>query len=287
MVLTLRQPRPAAAPLTPCQPWRRHCISVSLAGRGWRARCGGMWLVMATVRVAQILSGVTDRYSGSVGLPQRLVSACARALPVTGVGLVLMTDAGPAGMVAVTDGAAAVMEELQFTLGEGPCVEASRTGRPVLVPDLGRSGPGRWPGFSAGALPAGICAVFAFPLRVGRIRVGVLDLYRDRVGVLSGDELGEALSFADAATAVLLHLQAEGPRDGAEVGSIPVLEDRAEVHQATGMVSVHAGVTLAQALMLLRARAFATDRPILTLSRDVLAGVVSFTRDVDCRINGS
>jgi hypothetical protein len=218
-------------------------------------------------------------------LAEALVAACARELPITGVGLVLMTDAGPAGMVAVTDGAAAVLEDLQFTVGEGPCVEASRTGRPVLVADLAGSGPGRWPGFAAGAVGAGVCAVFAFPLRVGGIRVGGLDLYRDRTGALSDEQLGVALCFADAATEVLLRLQAQGSSDG-YLASIPVLEDRAEVHQATGMISVYAGVTLAQALVLLRARAFALDRPVTALARDVLAGLVCFTVDVDGRLQG-
>ncbi len=122
---------------------------------------------MGSVRVAQILAGLNDGRSEVGRMPQRLVSACAHALPVTGVALVLMADAGPAGTVAVTDPTAGTMEDLQFTLGEGPCVESSGTGRPVLQPDLARTGPARWPGFSAAALEAGIVAIFALPLRVG------------------------------------------------------------------------------------------------------------------------
>jgi hypothetical protein len=239
---------------------------------------------VGSVRVTQILSGIAEGSGAVADLPQRLVAACARALPVTGVGLALMTDKGPAGTVAATDGPAETMEELQFTLGEGPCVDSSRTGRPVLQYDLARSGPARWPGFSAGALEAGIRAIFAFPLQVGGIRVGVLDLYRDRPGVLSDDELAEALSFADAARAMLLHLQAQDSLDGSEVAAIAVIEDRAEVHQASGVVSVQAGVTLAQALVLLRARAFAAERPILDLARDVLDRVVRFRSDDEGRI---
>ncbi len=176
------------------------------------------------------------------------------------------------------------MEDLQFTLGEGPCVDSIRTGRPVLQHDLARSGPARWPGFSAGALEAGIRAIFAFPLQVGGIRVGVLDLYRDRPGVLTEAEECEALCFADAATTMLLHLQAQDSLDGSDVGAISVIEDRAEVHQASGMVSVQADVTLAQALVLLRARAFAAERPILDLARDVLGKVVRFRNDEEGRI---
>lgn len=231
---------------------------------------------MATARTAQILSHVVTPQTPPELLCRRLVDACAEELPVSGVGMVLMTDAGPAGVVAATDGPAATMEELQFTLGEGPCVDSSRSGRPVLQPDLALTGPPLWPGFSAGALEAGIAAIFALPLRVGGIRLGVLDLYRDQPGPLEEKHLTEALHYADAATAVLLHLQALGRVDGSGPGSVPVLEDRAEVHQATGVVSVQAGVALPHALALLRARAFAEERPVLELARAVLRRQVTF-----------
>jgi hypothetical protein len=232
---------------------------------------------VTSLRVAQILAAVAGDASGAMTLPQRLVDACAGALPISGAGIALMTDSGPAGTVAVTDELASLMEDLQFTLGEGPCVDSSLWGRPVLQPDLATTGPARWPGFSAGALEAGIGAVFALPLRVGGIRLGVLDLYRDHAGALTPRELTEALAHADAATAILLHLQARTPANGTGSGLIPVIEDHAAVHQATGIVSVRANVTLTEALVLLRARAFAADRPIVALSRDVVAGLVHFT----------
>ena len=232
---------------------------------------------MASLRVAQILAAVAGDASGAMTLPQRLVDACAGALPISGAGIALMADSGPAGTVAVTDQLASLMEDLQFTLGEGPCVDSSLWGRPVLQPDLATTGPARWPGFSAGAIEAGIGAVFALPLRVGGIRLGVLDLYRDHPGALTPRELTEALAHADAATAILLHLQARTPANGTGSGLIPVIEDHAAVHQATGIVSVRADVTLTEALVLLRARAFAADRPIVALSRDVVAGLVHFT----------
>jgi hypothetical protein len=211
--------------------------------------------------------------------PARLVDLCTRALPVDGVGLALMTDDGPAGTVAASDAGARELEELQFTLGQGPCVDASRTGRPVLAPDLAATSPRAWPQFGAGAEAAGLRAVFAFPLQVGGIRLGVLDVYRATVGALTRDELAGALAYADAATQLLLDLQA---RDAAS-GSPPLaaLDDRAEVHQATGVVSVRAGVGLAHALALLRARAYAEGRPIGDLARDVLDGLVMLDRDDD------
>ncbi len=227
---------------------------------------------VASRRVAEILRAAWAESPDGTGLPASLTAACVRALPVSGVGMALMTDEGPAGIIAATDGAAMELEELQFTLGEGPCVDASQTGRPVLQPDFARTAPQRWPVFAVGALEAGVRALFAFPLRVGAIRLGVLDLYRNRVGPLSADDLTEALSFADAATLVLLNAQAGYP----VLVPVAVLDDRAEVHQATGVVSVQAGVGLAEALLLLRARAFADQRPIGDLARDVLAGTADF-----------
>jgi len=230
------------------------------------------------MRTVQILSQVATVHTSPEALCQRLVEACAEALPVTGVGMVLMTDSGPAGVMAATDGPATTMEELQFTLGEGPCVESSQTGRPVLQPDLAVTGPPRWPAFSAGALEAGIRAIFALPMRVGGIRLGVLDLYRDEPGDLDQKSLADALHFADAGTVLLLHLQSLAPA-GTDVVAVPVLEDRAQVHQATGVLSVQADVPLSHALALLRARAYAEGRPVLELARAVLGGQVRF--DVD------
>jgi hypothetical protein len=232
---------------------------------------------MASGRVAQILSAVWAGSPDGSALPSALVRQCAGALPVKGVGLALMTERGPAGTVAATDGAALTLEDLQFTLGEGPCVDASQSGRPVLQPDLAATAPRRWPAFADGALDAGVAAVFAFPLQVGAIRVGVLDLYRETPGILSPADLRRALEFADAATLLLLYLQAQAAGSDFSAAAVTVLDDRAEIHQATGVVSVQARVGLAEALLLLRARAYAEQRPVGDVARDVVAGAADFT----------
>ena len=216
-------------------------------------------------RVAEILS-VLAHGGEQVSLPSQLCAACLSALPVSGVGAALMTVDGPSGVVlAATDERARQLEELQFALGEGPCVEASSGGRPVLEPDLLVAGSPRWPRFGAAALDAGVQAVFAFPLRVGAIRVGVLDLYRDSPGLLATADLVEALAFADATTAVVLHLQ-----DGGGPPLAAPIDSRAEVHQATGMITIQLGVSLAEALLRLRAHAYATGRTVSAIAADVV-----------------
>lgn len=240
-------------------------------------------MTVATGRPGQILAALLEQPPGPgpADLPGRLVIMCAAEVPVTGAGIIVMTESGPGAMLASTDGPARTMEELQFTLGEGPCLDASRSGRPVLQPTFACTAPKRWPGFAAGALEAGIRAIFAFPLQIGGIRVGVLDLYRNVEGILDSVELAEALAFADAATSVLLHLQEPPGLDGRAPDLAGLVEDRAEVHQATGMVSVQAALGLAEALVLLRAHSYAVERPIRDVARDVVARILRFAPEDD------
>ena len=229
---------------------------------------------MKAGRAKQILAGLllpgSDAGPNSE-LPGLLVRACAKSLAVTGAGLVLMTDTVSEGILAAAVGTAGILEELQFTLGEGPYIDSSVSGHPVLAPELARSGSSRWPGFTARALEAGVKAVFAFPLQVGAIGIGVLELCHDAQRELHSGDLLEALAFTDAAVSLLLYLQSEaGP------GTIPPalargVPERIEVHQAAGMIAGPHNVTLAQALVVLRAHAYGTERPILDVARHVLS----------------
>jgi len=221
---------------------------------------------MRSRRVAEILSEV----DGGPDLLMRLSTECLAALSVTGVGVALMTADGPSGVVvAATDDRARQLEELQFALGEGPCVEASASGRPVLQPDLQVAGPARWPRFGAAVLDAGVQAIFAFPLRVGAIRVGVLDCYRDVPGRLVPADLAEALAYARAVTEAVLYLQSHD-------GLIAPIDSRAEVHQATGMIAIQLNVGLADALLRLRAHAYSSDRTVASVAADVVGRRLSF-----------
>ncbi len=237
---------------------------------------------MSSVRGREILADVLAAEGGGLTLPQLLCRACAAGLPVSGAGLSLMSAEGLSDSVAATDGVAETMEALQFTCGEGPCVDASRSGRPVLMPDVKGAAVARWPGFGPAALEAGIAAVFAFPLQIGGIQLGVLDLYRDVTGSLTPGQFGEALAYADAATSIVLHLQERtSTGEGLHPDLVDPVGDRVEVHQATGMVSVQAGVTLTNALLLLRARAFADDRTLLEVAREVVSKRMRFRVDDD------
>jgi GAF domain-containing protein len=213
--------------------------------------------------------------------PLRICQLCVDALGVSGAGIAMVTAAGHRGVVCATDDVSATIEDLQLTLGEGPCVDAADTGTPVMLADLGASSDvavERWPAFMEGAVGAGVKAVFALPLRIGAINVGVLDLYRDRPGGLSADELSAALMAADAAALALLYLDVDGA-DAFTDDQDARASYQLQVHQATGMVLVQTGVTIDQAFLMLRARAFAEGRPLAELAADVVAGRVRFSTE--------
>jgi hypothetical protein len=212
----------------------------------------------------------------------------------------------------VTDEISELLAELQLTLGEGPGPEAAASGGPVLASDLSEPGAARrWPAFAPAARQAGAAAVFVFPLQLGAIRTGVMGLYRDQAGPLSTFQLGDALVFADTATLLLLDAQdlhdqqdhhnhhdqhdqhgrpgqaangaaaGDGPGPGGQTTELTL--HRAEIDQATGMLTEQLGVGITEAFLRLRAYAYAHDRRLSELARDIVARRLRLRPDPDPR----
>ena len=199
--------------------------------------------------------------------------ACVEWLPMTGASITMMTVAEVQEPVCATDAVSARIDELQFGLGDGPCVESFRTGRAVLVPDIADPAETRWPVFAEAAAATGARGMFVFPLQVGGSRIGVLDCYRDAPGPLDDEDLTGALRTADAAVWSLLDRTHPGS-DGS-FGSVSALDGsalvRAEVHQATGMLMAQTRLDAPSALARLRAYAFSVGRTITEVADDVVA----------------
>ena len=196
-------------------------------------------------------------------------------LSVTGGVIAVIGDGQHRGAVAVSDQTYGAVDELQFSLGEGPCITADRSAGPVLEPDLA-SAVEQWPAFVAAALDHGVRAAFAFPLRTGAIHLGVLSLYRDTPGDLDGTDLRDAIALTQIATHLLLELE-----PGLASGMFPdrvaeIVDHRAHVHQATGMIAAQLDVDVATALVRLRAFAWSRDRSIDVVAADVVARLLRF-----------
>jgi hypothetical protein len=224
---------------------------------------------MAGDRLHQILAALADGGDGwSSG---GLCAACPKIVGVKGAGVMLMSGDIPTGSLCTTDEVSHLIEELQYTLGEGPCVDAYQQGAVVTEPDLADPVTRRWPAFTPSAVHAGVRAVFGFPMRVGSVRLGALNLYRDVPGPLTGDQHADALVVAELAGRWVLEAQAGAPADTVaeelEVGA----DFHFAVHNAAGIVSVQENISVTEALIRLRAHAFSADRLLADVARDVIA----------------
>jgi hypothetical protein len=235
----------------------------------------GTAVTLSSVGVWLSIVGQAHREQAGVAV-RHAVAACAQAAGA-GAALSMVSDRGAPEPVFATDTRSDGLEELQATLGQGPCVEALTGNAPVLAEDLADAGTlARWPDLAPAALERGVAAIFAVPVSSGAVRVGVLSLYRDHALRLSADEPEVWLLYADAV--LMLALDACG---GLAPGAVELVgrgftERRAEIHQAAGMISVQLRVSVTDALVALRARAYAEARPISKVAADVVARRLSF-----------
>ena len=204
-----------------------------------------------------------------------LCRRCRSEARADGVGLAVVSSQGVPETAFVSDARSQRIEDLQFTLGEGPCVDAVRSGSPLLLDDVRAvtDATRRWPAFAKEAESCGVRAVFAFPVQVGAIVLGSLDLYRSRPSTLADAELAAVLRTVDRIASVLLDVSAAGGDGVTDPGY------RMIVHQAAGMVMVQTRSDIAAALARLRATAFSEGIPINDLAADVVARRRRFAKE--------
>jgi ANTAR domain len=230
-------------------------------------------------RAARIQTAIAKqaRRDGEAVTLVHICRACAALMAASGVSLMLAGTGAMPQVVCVTGELAERLAEIQITCGEGPALQALASGRLVLALDLdSAAAQRRWPAFAPQAHCEQVQAVLAIPLRLGAIIVGVLETCWDAEDWNGAAAMADALGCAEAALLVLLSPQgawvgAEGPADLAQLLGQAWVHRWAEVHQATGVIAVQLGVDLLEAFTRLRAQAWASDRGLRAVARDVLA----------------
>ena len=215
--------------------------------------------------LAELSGGEADVWSSA-----RLCRGCVKITGVDGAGIMLMSGDIPRGSLCTTNAVSHRIEELQYTLGEGPCVDAYQQDQVVAEPDLADPVTPRWFAFTPPALEAGVRAVFGFPVRSGTVRLGALNLYRDWPGPLSGGQHADALVLADVAARWVLEAQAGAPPDAVAEELEAGADFHFAVHNAAGIVSVQQDISITEALIRLRAYAFSNDRLLTAVAEDVI-----------------
>lgn len=229
---------------------------------------------MAGERRARILDRLVSE-GGQLDLPT-VCRVGAEITGMTGGGIMLMSGEIPRGSVCATDKVSALIEELQYSLGEGPCVDAYKEDRVVLEPDLERPARNRWIAFTPPAVEAGARAVFGFPLQLGAVRLGALNVYRDAPGAMTDDQFADAVALAGIAAQAVLVTQAQAPPGQIAAELESAADFQYVVHQASGMVAAQLEVSVAEALIRLRAHAFGNDRPLKQVAEDVVGRRLRF-----------
>jgi hypothetical protein len=222
--------------------------------------------VIARAFERAVQARIGDGDASALSLTQ-LCGACAEVTSLL-ASIVLATGGHQQAAVAVSDGAGPV-EDLQFTLGEGPGVDAHAEGRAVLVGDLGGRVT-RWAHFAPAAWALGVRAAYAFPLQTGAINAGVLSLYADRVNPFGDDDLGQLAVLAGLVTDAVLAMQSGAQAEDLAWALANAADHRAVVHQATGMVAMQLECSARDALARLRARAFADGVSVDGVARRIV-----------------
>lgn len=227
------------------------------------------------VEITEKLLAAIDGRRGT-DAADRLCEACVTVLDVDAAAISLVFDGATVGTLGSSSERARECDELQFTLGEGPCMESVQHRLPVLVPDL-LAGPGsrQWPMYGPAMLDLRIRGVHAMPIVVAGEHVGALDLFREQPGPLSREHFAGAVVAAELAGIPVLDLLDSDMRAAVDdPGSNAWAElnvlSRAEVSQATGMLVAQLGVEPAEALLRLRAHAYLSGRAATDVARDIL-----------------
>ncbi len=219
---------------------------------------------------------VAEHAHGRQVAVEDVCAAVRSAVGVDRIAVAVQLAATPWETLYASDQIALELRELAMTVGEGPGLDPLANG-PTLVADLTAAEClARWPMFAPAAVDAGVRAVFAFPLQVGAVRLGVMDLYHGTPGELQRRRLADALLLADTACALLLDAARPGGSEVAGRWPARAGTEHPEVHQATGMITVQLGVTAAVALIRLRAYAYAHDRRLHDVAGDVVARRLRF-----------
>jgi len=232
---------------------------------------------MAGERIARILELLASHHAEQTSA--RLCDVAVRATALTGAGFMLMSGDIPRGSLCSSDHVSALIEDLQFTLGEGPCVDAYNQDRPVLEPDLADPVTPRWLAFTPRAVESGVRAVFGFPVKVGVVKLGSLNLYRDHTGPLTYDQHADALVMADVAAKAVIAMQSEASPGAVAVDLETGADFRLAVHQASGMVSAQLDVSVGEALIRLRAYAFRKNQLLDDVANDIVHRRLRFEND--------
>lgn len=221
-------------------------------------------------RVSRVMG--TFAANRATGQPRSVCSVSVDLLGVSATCVTLMNGRNSTPVCA-SDDRATRLDDLQYSLGEGPSPDAYSRNLPIYEPDLGGPSPSRWQHFGPSALGLGTLGVFAFPLQVGTSCVGVLTVYQNTAGSLSPTQEADGLVVADTIARSMLRVRPEGDFEALAMGGFSDGgAHRAEFHQASGMIAVQLGIDVSEAAVRVRAHAYVEGRAVAEVATEIVGG---------------
>jgi hypothetical protein len=221
--------------------------------------------------MTESFASAADAITAAGGTRASLCLPFLAVLPVTGASVSTLAAPFNTETVCASDTLAARLDELQIDLGEGPCWDALANRQPVLAPDVRSGEQHDWPMFTGSIIDEKVGALYAFPLVVGSLGVGALDLYSTEADSLNATQVEGAMSLAAvAARQVLRRAMSSLAAETADLEREEGQYSRRVVHQATGMVLAQLDVSAEDALLIIRAHAYASGRSVRDVSNDII-----------------
>ena len=232
--------------------------------------------------LGRLAQGLVEGAHDGAPLPLRLCRSAARTLGCGGGAITMAYTHVERVTLCATDDTALILEEIQDVVAQGPGPDAFTSGAYSRFDLLDVDGPDpRWPLLESDSLTAlAPVVVHALPMTQAEGVIGVLTLYQRGLG--RQIDLDAAVVVAHVVGAALL---ADGPTQQ-DAGHGPWAE-RAEVHQATGMVVAQLGIPEQDALALIRAHAYSHDQSVSRSAHAVVTTQLRFSASPDREIESS
>jgi hypothetical protein len=217
-----------------------------------------------------------DALERSGHLSERYAEPFVTFLPVTGASISTLGGVLGNETISASDAHAARLDEAQFDVGEGPCWDALRSAGPIAEPSLRTDGVARWPAFAAAVRHEPVSSIFAFPLIVGPLKLGAVDLYSQDPVALDAGDTQRAAALAEVIGRHILRaaLATASADDDADLNP----RTRRTVHQATGVVLAQLAISPDDALVMIQAHAFASGLSVMEVAGEIVEGTLRFRR---------
>lgn len=232
---------------------------------------------VSAARLARVFVEVADTMIDEFDLVeflQMLADRTAGLLHGSAVGLLLADAKGRLQFMAASDETTRLLELFQIQGTDGPCLDAFRTGEPVVNADLGAA-TARWPRFAPVATSVGYRSVHAFPLRLRKETIGSLGVFGREVGALDDTDAQIVQALADVAAISLLQERTITEGEALAEQLQNALNSRIVIEQAKGAIAQAHGVDVEAAFQVIRAYARRNNRRLSDIAHQVVTDLRS------------